>query len=373
MNVPHHQPRRPPRGHPDHCPPTSRVVRSAPWDEDVIGRRHASLTTWICPMHQWLAVQQPSRAGMEKPNMTCVLCGGDQLRTISQRDAKSSEYLNVSVCDKCALVQQVPIPSDEDLQEYYSHTYRTEYKKTYTPKPRHIYRAGKAAIDRLEFLSSNSINSGHLLDVGAGGGEFVYLANKKGFVSSGVEPNTGYSEFAKKEYGINISTGQLADISDHYSVVTMFHVLEHMPSPMLTFKKLWSIIEPGGSLFVEVPNIEAKDASPHNVFFKAHIYYFGNVTLAACASQYFDVVTMDYAPNLRMLFRRRDSEASISLPDQVGVEHILKRLEQKGWLEYVFLGGGVFKLFSGVGKLLTEARVKNQSGTEILAQLMKNR
>ncbi len=301
--------------------------------------------------------------------MSCKLCGGDLLTQVSHRDAKSSEPLNVSICRDCGLIQQVPIPTDEDLARFYAHTYRTEYKKTSTPKPKHVYRAGMAARDRLAFLASNSITDGKLLDVGAGGGEFVYLAGKNGFEASGIDPNIGYAEYAKAEYGIDIRTLQLAEVSEHCTVATMFHVMEHMPSPVATFGSLWEIIEPGGVLFVEVPNIETKSASPHNIFFKAHIHYFSKAMLAACASQHFEVITTSQSANLRILFKRRDAKAPLQLPSTSDTDHTRKRLQHKGWTEYLFAGGGIRKPCSRITKILTEAKARNKTSKAILDQL----
>lgn len=122
-------------------------------------------------------------------------------------DAKSQETLHVAICKGCGLVQQDPIPSEQELHHFYTHNYRVDYKKTYTPKPKHVYRAGMAGLDRLRFLKRNGLAGGKLLDIGAGGGEFVYLSKRSGYRSVGVEPNIGYSEFAKSQYGVQVTTG----------------------------------------------------------------------------------------------------------------------------------------------------------------------
>ena len=121
--------------------------------------------------------------------MECSLCGNSNFKTISSKDAKSSEYLLVSMCCHCGLIQQTPTPSTDELKVYYSYNYRKDYKKSYIPKPKHVFRAGNTALQRIQFLKSSNITTGTLLDVEAGGGEFVYLAEKLGFNSSGIEPN----------------------------------------------------------------------------------------------------------------------------------------------------------------------------------------
>src|SRR3954468_2185384 len=99
--------------------------------------------------------------------MKCALCGAEDLfDEVSHKDAKSNERLLVSMCKKCGLVQQTPIPSSDELKIYYSHNYRKDYKKTYAPRPEHIYRAGRTAIPRIDFLGSAGISGGKLLDIG---------------------------------------------------------------------------------------------------------------------------------------------------------------------------------------------------------------
>jgi len=298
--------------------------------------------------------------------MKCVLCGNEKFNNISSKDAKSSEYLLVSMCYNCGLVQQNPIPSNNELTIYYSHNYRKDYKNTYTPKPKHVFRAGNTALQRIWFLNNANIIGGTLLDVGAGGGEFVYLAGKLGFDSVGIEPNIGYSEYANSEYGCKVITGELSNITGTYDIITMFHVLEHLPSPIKAFEKLHSSLNANGKLFIEVPWIETNDASPHNIYFKAHIFYFTVDTLASCASQYFDVVKIDTSSNLKIIFQAREEPTSISLPDTESVNRLRKRLHRKGWLEYLLQGKGLLKPAIKLSRAIKESTAKYMKPKEIL-------
>ena len=196
-----------------------------------------------------------------------------------ESETKNNSYLKVVFCKGCGMVQQDPIPSEKEVNEYYSNEYRQDYKRTNIPKIKHVYRAGNLALERINFLKERNIIKGNLLDVGAGGGEFTYLSGRLGFISQGIEPNIGYSNYARKEYGINIQTGHLSDVCQKFDLITMFHALEHIPNPIQTFKLLYELLNNEGSLFIEVPNIETKDASPHNIYFKAHIHYFSRIRI----------------------------------------------------------------------------------------------
>ncbi len=303
--------------------------------------------------------------------MKCVLCGNEKsFENVSHVDSKSRRELLVSMCCNCGLVQQNPIPTTDELRIYYSHNYRKDYKNTYTPKSKHIYRAGTTALNHIYFLKDNGILSGTLLDVGAGGGEFVYLSGVSGFQSQGIEPSIGYSEFANNEYGCNVMTGELGAIEKKYDIITMFHVLEHLPSPIVAFKKLHSDLNANGKLFVEVPWIETNDASPNNIYFKAHVFYFSADTLIACASQFFNVLKVDTSSNLKIIFEAKEEPSSIVLPSAESLTRIRKRLNSKGWLEYIFSGKGYAKPINKIRRAIEESKVKDITPKVILDELI---
>ena len=298
--------------------------------------------------------------------MKCALCQNDKFETVSEVDAKTRQKLRVSLCMVCGLIQQTPLPHKTDLKNYYAHNYRLDYKNTYTPKSKHIFRAAQTAMQRIAFLRASGVTRGSLVDVGAGGGELVYISQKMGFVSEGLEPNIGYSEYAQQEYGCSVVTANVEDINKTYDVITLFHVLEHLPSPAETFEKLYYALNENGVLCVEVPWIEALDASPHNIFFRAHLFYFSLPTLVACAGKYFDLEKAETTTNLRALFRAKKNPSHLDLPSASTVDHLRKRMLQKGWLEYLFKGRGLIKPITKIMQAFRERRVKSLSGRQIL-------
>jgi len=304
---------------------------------------------------------------------SCKLCGASEAIFSDHKDAKSKEILSIAFCQSCGLVQQAEIPSDEVLKIYYSHNYRTDYKNTYKPKLKYVFRAGNAALNRLKFLKKviPKPNSRSLIDIGAGGGEFVYLAQKSGFMARGIEPNQGYSEYAREEYGARVDTLMLDALENASAdVVTLFHVYEHMAKPLETMRKISEILTDDGYLFVEVPNILQADASPHNIFFKAHLYYYSCYTLEAAAVPFFETVLIEDEGNLRMLFRKKLAAFPVVVPqNSVAVMQTQRRLDQKGWFEYLFKAGGVFKPFRRIIQLRKERALADPSAKALLDRL----
>lgn len=303
-------------------------------------------------------------------------CDGER-KTLTKRDAKTNQALEISVCLKCGLVQLSEFPTVEGLRQYYSHHYREDYKGSFTPKPKHIFRAARAARDRLTFLKSRLVDMGHplpntLLDIGAGGGEFVYAAKCIGLDAVGIEPNLGYSDFARDSYSVHIDTLHLDQVCDRKAdVVTLFHVLEHIPNPIEVIKTLYEIVKEDGWLFVEVPNIEQADASPSNIFFQAHLFYFSEVNLIAVASSYFEPVYTDTKGNLRILLKRRKTPIPPRLPRAEQVQQTLRRLDQKGWFEYLTLGGGLWKPARRIRQYWMESRLGGLTPREIVEKALR--
>ena len=290
--------------------------------------------------------------------MSCALCRGNDFKRISEKDSKNKGELIVCFCNSCSMVSQNPIPTEHQVEQYYATEYRQDYKQVFEPKLKHIYRAGNLALDRLGFLTKNNVASGKLLDVGAGGGEFTYVSSQLGFDSTGIEPNIGYSNYAKDQYQANVKTGQLADVDGKFDVITMFHVMEHIPDPIKTFKKLYDLLNEDGFLFIEVPNIESFSQSPGNTFFKAHIHYFSAATLIACASQYFVSADLDNSGNnISILFNRRSSSKDFELPKKLNIDASRALITQKSWFNYVFKGRGYLKALNRVRVIIQDARL----------------
>lgn len=102
-----------------------------------------------------------------------------------------------------------------------------------------------------------SVAKGTLLDVGAAGGIFVRAARSRGFDACGVEPSPPFAAYARDVIGVPVRDGTTADLVNEISdldVVTMWHVLEHIPHPVQELTTIRRLLAPSGRLFIEVPN-----------------------------------------------------------------------------------------------------------------------
>lgn len=217
----------------------------------------------------------------------CTLCHGNDGTLVAVKD-RHGDPLVVTCCAGCGLTYVDPIPSREELARFYAERYRVEYKQATQPRLKHIYRAGKVALGRMRTAALLATPPARVLDCGAGGGEFSYLMTSRGYRLTGIEPNDGYREYARKEYGVDLRPGTLDDASfepGEFDLITIFHVLEHVPDPAAALRRLAGWLKPGGHLYIEVPNALTGVSSPSNLYHRAHLFYFAAAPLAALAER----------------------------------------------------------------------------------------
>lgn len=121
------------------------------------------------------------------------------------------------------------------------------------------------------------------LDIGSSSGEFVYLMHTLGFQAKGIEPHAGYASYARHMLGIEVNNvtlqqGLASEAAGSLDLISMFHVLEHLPEPVSALRTIGEKLKPAGLLYIEVPNA-LRLCSPHYMFFRANTLYFTGKTL----------------------------------------------------------------------------------------------
>ena len=178
-----------------------------------------------------------------------------------------------------------PQPSPENLGRYYeSNDYisHTDSQRSLFEKAYHFVK-GIALKNKLNLINNCSSSKGNLLDIGAGTGDFLFTAKQNGWETIGVEP----SEKAK---GIAIGKGiKFSDItqdleSHSFDVITMWHVLEHVPNLEIQIKELKRLVKPNGTIIIAVPNFKSYDANYYGKFWAAfdvpiHLWHFSKTAI----------------------------------------------------------------------------------------------
>lgn len=204
----------------------------------------------------------------------------------------SKENFDLMYNDELEMLETFPQPSTEKLPDYYkSEDYisHTDAKRNLFENVYHIVK-DIALKRKLKLINSVTENRKTLLDVGCGTGDFLQVAAKSGWEISGIEPNEQARNIANKKTNNSVSgTEQLLNFeSQSFDVITLWHVLEHLPDlnqQISTFKKL---LKPDGALVIAVPNFKSYDAEIYQEFWAAydaprHLWHFSQNSLRKLA------------------------------------------------------------------------------------------
>jgi SAM-dependent methyltransferase len=108
----------------------------------------------------------------------------------------------------------------------------------------------------IEFANKRGIGS--VLDIGGGEGAFLDLAKQAGLQTAGVELNRHAAEVcaAKGHRMFNkpMEDITLADLDGGAELLTLFQVVEHVPSPIGFVTSAARLVRPGGYLVIAVPS-----------------------------------------------------------------------------------------------------------------------
>jgi len=178
-----------------------------------------------------------------------------------------------------------PQPSLENLGRYYEsadYISHTDSKRSLFEKAYHFVK-GIALKNKLKLINSSSSSKGKLLDIGAGTGDFLLTAKENGWKTIGVEPSEKAKAIAiQKGIQFVVSTQELE--SHSFDVITMWHVLEHVPNLDNQIKELKRLIKPNGTIIIAVPNFKSYDAKYYGKFWAAydvpiHFWHFSKTAI----------------------------------------------------------------------------------------------
>lgn len=210
----------------------------------------------------------------------CILCRHSKIKVFLEQ----SPYRLVQ-CSQCGLIFMNPRP--RDVGEHNLDTKeRLEVLIQEHKRVRDLW-----CQENLSWVQ-RYVKRGRLLDIGSSAGFFLAIARKAGWDVAGIEPSGVMVEYGRKFLGLPIICGKLnnqtVDLfnAESFDAVTMWEVMEHLPDPLKGLELVWSLLKPGGVLFIQVPNIESSvfrlfGKRWHNLSIHCHTTFFSQDTLKA--------------------------------------------------------------------------------------------
>jgi SAM-dependent methyltransferase len=194
----------------------------------------------------------------------CIVCGACEQRKLGQRGnreysgadpvATPHVHTNVVKCDNCGFIFCNPAIQGLEHLERDHYNNPEVYSAYLMDNVYSVYWIGETLIKKIK-------PTGKLLDIGAGKGDFVSLSEKNGYEAKGIEPSPRFCEYASEKHGVNVEQGYLGDgdsfKGERFDIITLFHVLEHVPCPQELLATISEYLEEDGVVYIEVPNANA--------------------------------------------------------------------------------------------------------------------
>jgi 2-polyprenyl-3-methyl-5-hydroxy-6-metoxy-1,4-benzoquinol methylase len=178
-----------------------------------------------------------------------------------------------------------PQPNLDNLGKYYeSEDYisHTDNKRSLFEKLYHFIK-NIALKNKLNLINTLQPNKGRILDIGAGTGDFLSVAKNDGWMTTGVEPSDRAKAIAINK-GVSF-VEQTSELENHsFDLISMWHVLEHVPDLDKQIKELKRLLKPSGTLIIAVPNFKSFDAEHYGKFWAAfdvpiHFWHFSKTAI----------------------------------------------------------------------------------------------
>jgi 2-polyprenyl-3-methyl-5-hydroxy-6-metoxy-1,4-benzoquinol methylase len=177
-----------------------------------------------------------------------------------------------------------PQPSLEKLPSYYEsddYISHTDGKRSLFEKIYHVIK-NIALQNKLRLINSQSLK-GKLLDIGAGTGDFLVVAKNNGWKITGIEPGEKPKAIAVNK-GVSFANDLSELESNSFDIITMWHVLEHVPNLDFQIKELKRLLKPDGTILIAVPNFNSFDANYYGKFWAAfdvprHLWHFSKTAI----------------------------------------------------------------------------------------------
>lgn len=176
-------------------------------------------------------------------------------------------------------------PQPENLAPYYQSEAYISHTDSKKGGVAFLYQTVKkwALKNKVSIISKLQPHKKSVLDIGAGTGDFLFTAKKMGWQIEGVEINEKARNLAANK-NINLYP-EISNIpSKKYDVVTLWHVLEHLPNLKEVTQQIEALVKPKGFLVIAVPNYKSYDAQYYKGYWAAfdtprHLWHFSRKSL----------------------------------------------------------------------------------------------
>ncbi|MFL5772057.1 MAG: class I SAM-dependent methyltransferase [Flavisolibacter sp.] len=221
---------------------------------------------------------------------SCPVCDSrdiNPLLTVKDHSVSKQDFV-IWQCTNCSLRFTQDVPDSDSIGEYYRSPEYISHTNIATGPVNRLYQKVRkhTLSQKASLITRFTVTAGAILDIGAGTGAFLHTMKEKNWKVTGIEPDAGAREEAKKSFEVELQDiHHLEKLSaGSFDAITMWHVLEHVHDLHATVEKLKSLLKPDGKMFIAVPNYTSGDSSIYKLFWAAydvprHLYHFTPKTM----------------------------------------------------------------------------------------------
>ncbi len=198
----------------------------------------------------------------------------------------TNEIFDLILDEKLEMLITSPKPKNEDLGKYYESENYISHTDSKTSIFDKIYQGVKTYTisKKVKLINGFVLSEKLILDIGCGTGDFLVSCQKKGWDISGIEPNRNAKKIAEKKLNTTLRFNISEVENQTFDVITMWHVLEHVPNLTEYITQLKSLLKPNGTLLIAVPNYKSFDAKHYGKFWAAydvprHLWHFSKKSI----------------------------------------------------------------------------------------------
>lgn len=190
----------------------------------------------------------------------CILCGATEshpwLTDCPDYYLQKGGPVNYVECDACSLVQQFPLPDDVSAlyADYPVHSSRNTVQRL----ARRIFQ------QQVYFRPASGSEHLNLLDYGCGDGTFLREIQGRVNEVYGFEPGDAHSTALAERLNMPIYSSMeklRQDLAGKLDVITTHFTLEHVADLRGAYETFQTLLKPGGTLYIAVPNIRSWEAA----------------------------------------------------------------------------------------------------------------
>lgn len=183
------------------------------------------------------------------------MCGSTEVgRSVVYGHSRKGELIDIRPCTTCGTNRTYPPPVVAALKEgvYQSEAGFADQEHNLKRFRSYAWRLLDAAERHVRKRPRT------LLDVGCGIGALLLEARERDWDVTGLELNDRAAEYARSYFGLNVISGSLeehATALGRFDAITLSQVLEHVEKPHSAIAGLVKLLNPGGIVAIESPNM----------------------------------------------------------------------------------------------------------------------